>query len=131
MLAISADMVAMHGGACRLFGTRMHTEGAELQLPRKVPMRVEPKSYFGEHMGSLVGCMRGALSIERMGQLSKDWAQRSLAIQPGCIRELAMCVGVHFSTLSSQQMTAHGHGHLTSYRPRPLQPLLLMLLLMP
>mmetsp|Transcript_8444 Transcript_8444/g.21119 ORF Transcript_8444/g.21119 Transcript_8444/m.21119 type:complete len:173 (-) Transcript_8444:570-1088(-) len=30
----------------RLFGTRMHTEGAELQLPRKVPMRVEPKSYF-------------------------------------------------------------------------------------
>lgn len=32
----------------RLFGTRFHTEGAELQLPRKVPMRVEPKSYFGK-----------------------------------------------------------------------------------
>lgn len=30
-----------------LFGTRQHTSGAELQLPRKVPMRVEPKSYFG------------------------------------------------------------------------------------
>ncbi len=31
-----------------LFGTRYHTPGAALQLPRKVPMRVEPKSYFGE-----------------------------------------------------------------------------------
>jgi len=30
-----------------LFGTRYHTPGAALQLPRKVPMRVEPKSYFG------------------------------------------------------------------------------------
>jgi hypothetical protein len=30
-----------------LFGTRYHTPGASLQLPRKVPMRVEPKSYFG------------------------------------------------------------------------------------
>jgi uncharacterized membrane protein YidH (DUF202 family) len=32
----------------RVFGTRGHTEGAELQLPRKIPLRVEPKSYFGE-----------------------------------------------------------------------------------
>jgi hypothetical protein len=31
-----------------MFGTKYHTPGAELQLPRKVPMRVEPKSYFGE-----------------------------------------------------------------------------------
>jgi hypothetical protein len=31
-----------------MFGTRYHTPGAELQLPRKVPMRVEPKSFFGE-----------------------------------------------------------------------------------
>mmetsp|Transcript_39581 Transcript_39581/g.117755 ORF Transcript_39581/g.117755 Transcript_39581/m.117755 type:complete len:149 (-) Transcript_39581:414-860(-) len=30
----------------RLWGTRFYTEGASLQLPRKVPMRVEPKSYF-------------------------------------------------------------------------------------
>ena len=36
-----------------LFGTRYYTEGATLQLPRKVPMRVEPKSYFG-------GCLLGA-----------------------------------------------------------------------
>lgn len=32
----------------KLYGTRTFTAGAELQLPRKVPMRVEPKSYFGE-----------------------------------------------------------------------------------
>lgn len=31
-----------------MYGTRQYTEGAQLQLPRKVPMRVEPKSYFGE-----------------------------------------------------------------------------------
>ncbi|KAG2482276.1 hypothetical protein HYH03_018790 [Edaphochlamys debaryana] len=30
----------------RLYGTKQFTAGAELQLPRKVPMRVEPKSYF-------------------------------------------------------------------------------------
>ena len=30
-----------------LFGTRLNTEGATLQLPRKIPVRVEPKSYFG------------------------------------------------------------------------------------
>lgn len=30
----------------KLYGTRFYTEGAQLQLPRKVPLRVEPKSYF-------------------------------------------------------------------------------------
>lgn len=30
----------------KLWGTRFHTHGAELQKPRKVPLRVEPKSYF-------------------------------------------------------------------------------------
>lgn len=30
----------------KIYGTRFYTEGAELQIPRKVPMRVEPKSYF-------------------------------------------------------------------------------------
>ncbi len=31
-----------------LFGTRMATEGAQLQLPRKIPVRVEPKTFFGK-----------------------------------------------------------------------------------
>ena len=35
----------------RLYGAKQYTAGAELQLPRKVPMRVEPKSYFGELWG--------------------------------------------------------------------------------
>lgn len=30
-----------------LFGTRMATEGAQLQIPRKIPVRVEPKTFFG------------------------------------------------------------------------------------
>lgn len=29
-----------------LFGTRSYTAGARLQLPRKVPLRIEPKSFF-------------------------------------------------------------------------------------
>ena len=32
----------------RLFGTRAHTEGAKFQIPRKIPLRIEPKTYFGE-----------------------------------------------------------------------------------
>jgi hypothetical protein len=31
-----------------MFGTRSYTAGARMQLPRKVPLRVEPKSFFGE-----------------------------------------------------------------------------------
>lgn len=38
------------------FGTRYHTVGAELQLPRKVPMRVEPKSYFANERTFLSWC---------------------------------------------------------------------------
>lgn len=30
-----------------LFGTRSYTQGAEYHLPRKIPLRVEPKTYFG------------------------------------------------------------------------------------
>lgn len=33
----------------RLFGTRAYTEGARFQIPRKIPLRIEPKTYFGEH----------------------------------------------------------------------------------
>ena len=32
----------------RLFGTRTVTVGASRQLPRKTPLRIEPKTYFGE-----------------------------------------------------------------------------------
>eukprot|EP00890_Picochlorum_soloecismus_P001021 jgi/Picsp_1/191/NSC_00190-R1_vacuolar transporter chaperone 1 len=30
----------------QLFGTREYTEGARYQLPRKIPLRIEPKTYF-------------------------------------------------------------------------------------
>ncbi|GBF99732.1 vacuolar transport chaperone [Raphidocelis subcapitata] len=39
-----------------MFGTRYHTEGAQLQLPRKVPMRVEPKSFFANERTFLSWC---------------------------------------------------------------------------
>eukprot|EP00882_Tetradesmus_deserticola_P005681 GHRQ01005982.1.p2 GENE.GHRQ01005982.1~~GHRQ01005982.1.p2 ORF type:complete len:153 (+),score=64.29 GHRQ01005982.1:92-550(+) len=39
-----------------VFGTKYHTPGAELQLPRKVPMRVEPKSYFANERTFLSWC---------------------------------------------------------------------------
>ncbi|EFN54292.1 hypothetical protein CHLNCDRAFT_135880 [Chlorella variabilis] len=29
-----------------LWGTRTHTEGAQYQKPRKIPLRIEPKTYF-------------------------------------------------------------------------------------
>ena len=37
-----------------IYGTRNYTSGARYQLPRKVPLRIEPKTYFGkvaEHHG--------------------------------------------------------------------------------
>ncbi|KAK9865381.1 hypothetical protein WJX84_009820 [Apatococcus fuscideae] len=53
-----------------LFGTRYHTEGASLQLPRKVPLRIEPKSYFANertflawlHMAVTMGGLATALA---------------------------------------------------------------------
>jgi hypothetical protein len=32
----------------KFFGTRTTTVGAALQLPRKAPLRIEPKTYFGK-----------------------------------------------------------------------------------
>ncbi|KAI3435623.1 hypothetical protein D9Q98_001683 [Chlorella vulgaris] len=30
----------------QLWGTRAHTQGAQYQKPRKIPLRIEPKTYF-------------------------------------------------------------------------------------
>lgn len=54
----------------RLFGTHMATAGAELQLPRKIPVRVEPKTYFANertflawiHMAVVMGFVSTAVS---------------------------------------------------------------------
>ena len=45
-LLVASDL--MEGVTDTLFGTKYFTQGAHLQLPRKVPLRIEPKSYFGE-----------------------------------------------------------------------------------
>jgi hypothetical protein len=41
----SAPFAAMQDA---VYGTRLHTQGAKYQIPRKVPLRIEPKTYFGE-----------------------------------------------------------------------------------
>ena len=38
-----------------VYGTRNYTPGAKYQLPRKVPLRIEPKTYFGEQTHHLRG----------------------------------------------------------------------------
>ena len=55
-----------------LFGTLGHTEGAEYQIPRKIPLRIEPKTYFGARrvLGrapgrGLAGC--GAQTLANQG----------------------------------------------------------------
>ncbi|KAL3137486.1 hypothetical protein ABBQ38_004775 [Trebouxia sp. C0009 RCD-2024] len=53
-----------------LFGTKYFTHGAEMQLPRKVPLRIEPKSYFANertflawmHMAITMGGITTALA---------------------------------------------------------------------
>ena len=40
-----------------IYGTRNYTSGARYQLPRKVPLRIEPKTYFGE-IGEVVNRRR-------------------------------------------------------------------------
>ncbi|KAK9818344.1 hypothetical protein WJX72_010983 [[Myrmecia] bisecta] len=52
-----------------LFGTSLSTPGARLQLPRKVPLRIEPKTYFANertflawlHMAVTMGGITTAL----------------------------------------------------------------------
>lgn len=43
----SGAMASVSAVRDNLFGTLGHTEGAEYQIPRKIPLRIEPKTYFG------------------------------------------------------------------------------------
>ncbi|KAL0033845.1 hypothetical protein WJX77_007403 [Trebouxia sp. C0004] len=60
----------MEGVTDTLFGTKYFTQGAHLQLPRKIPLRVEPKSYFANertflswmHMAITMGGITTALA---------------------------------------------------------------------
>lgn len=38
-----------------LFGSRTTTVGAALQRPRKAPLRIEPKTYFGTDRAKRIG----------------------------------------------------------------------------
>lgn len=60
----------MEGVTDSLWGTKYFTHGADLQLPRKVPLRIEPKSYFANertflswmHMAITMGGITTALA---------------------------------------------------------------------
>lgn len=60
----------MQGVTDTFFGTKYFTQGADLQLPRKVPLRIEPKSYFANertflswmHMAITMGGITTALA---------------------------------------------------------------------
>jgi hypothetical protein len=41
------NLIETQGLRDQLFGTREYTHGARYQLPRKIPLRIEPKTYFG------------------------------------------------------------------------------------
>ncbi|KAI8112615.1 hypothetical protein M9434_003936 [Picochlorum sp. BPE23] len=40
------NLIETQGLRDQLFGTREYTHGARYQLPRKIPLRIEPKTYF-------------------------------------------------------------------------------------
>jgi hypothetical protein len=46
--AVEATRTAAASVSDRLFGTRTVTAGAARQIPRKTPLRIEPKTYFGK-----------------------------------------------------------------------------------
>ncbi|KAK9915394.1 hypothetical protein WJX75_008578 [Coccomyxa subellipsoidea] len=45
-----------------VYGTRTHTQGARYQIPRKVPLRIEPKTYFANER-TFLGWLSMAVTI--------------------------------------------------------------------
>lgn len=58
-VVVAQAMASSSAVTDQLFGTLGHTEGALYQLPRKTPLRIEPKTYFG------VFCWRGCAEAVR------------------------------------------------------------------
>eukprot|EP01024_Parvocaulis_polyphysoides_P052014 TRINITY_DN51221_c0_g1_i1.p2 TRINITY_DN51221_c0_g1~~TRINITY_DN51221_c0_g1_i1.p2 ORF type:complete len:150 (+),score=24.10 TRINITY_DN51221_c0_g1_i1:131-580(+) len=58
------------------FGARRHTPGAQLQLPRRVPLRIEPKSFFANERTYLswisMAILLGGVSTFLVGFASND-----------------------------------------------------------
>lgn len=90
-----------------LFGTRYHTPGAALQLPRKVPMRVEPKSYFGTLLHSCVQPGFGNMV------LCVDWKRGTSSTLMWALAVLSLYYGLGWTLLpvshrcTVQRLTRH------------------------
>lgn len=80
----STSTMDRHKVMDRIWSTRMYTEGATLQVPRKVPMRVEPKSYFALERTFLswmgMAITLGGVSSALVGFSGKDKEQEGKLI---------------------------------------------------
>lgn len=69
-----------------LFGTRSHTMGAQYQLPRKIPLRIEPKTYFGEVTTSCLLCYwqprQGTCLLHHLRNVSSQIQRAAAACLP-------------------------------------------------
>lgn len=62
----------------RLFGTRSVTAGAARQLPRKTPLRIEPKTYFGKRREGSEKERRNAPSCEHLATRARVQGRKHL-----------------------------------------------------
>eukprot|EP01025_Chloroclados_australasicus_P051731 TRINITY_DN6030_c0_g1_i1.p1 TRINITY_DN6030_c0_g1~~TRINITY_DN6030_c0_g1_i1.p1 ORF type:complete len:160 (-),score=9.47 TRINITY_DN6030_c0_g1_i1:254-709(-) len=102
------------------FGARTYTPGAQLQLPRRVPLRIEPKSYFANERTYLswisMAILLGGVSTFLVGFSSPSQSEDSEAGGVGSISQktsdlvtlfyvpLSLCmVGYSFLTFIMRQ----------------------------
>ncbi|KAL6766846.1 VTC1 [Auxenochlorella protothecoides x Auxenochlorella symbiontica] len=80
----------------QLFGTLGHTEGALYQLPRKIPLRIEPKTYFANErtflawlsMATTLGTV--ATAIAGFSVEDGDASGRKSSISPRTVELISM-----------------------------------------
>jgi len=78
-----------------LFGTRSNTEGAYYQLPRKIPLRIEPKTYFANER-TFLAWLSMATTLGTVGTaiagyaVDKDTPTKHPTISTGTVQLMTM-----------------------------------------
>ncbi|KAL4435031.1 hypothetical protein ABPG77_003856 [Micractinium sp. CCAP 211/92] len=90
-------MPLLQGGSTltdALFGTRTHTEGAQYQKPRKIPLRIEPKTYFANERTFLawlgMATTLGTVSTAIAGFSVEDGRERKGGISQGTVELITL-----------------------------------------
>ncbi|KAL4458180.1 hypothetical protein ABPG75_013045 [Micractinium tetrahymenae] len=90
-------MPLLQGGSTitdALFGTRTHTEGAQYQKPRKIPLRIEPKTYFANERTFLawlgMATTLGTVSTAIAGFSVEDGRERRGGISQGTVELITL-----------------------------------------